>query len=263
MNRYVQYIRYICSSDASPLSCPSSTDPIEFDCTSAIDLVTGSVPQLSETESGMHEQPTAGTCTCKVGKAITGYGLTDLDETLRERRVRDTLSLRDLADLVNQAILEAAIEQQVEAQAVDVFGLLDPDDVIESLYDALTDESTASDRTARITSRLRQIGVDLDDVRQSWVTHPTVRSHLRDCLDLDTSTTADLSADDARRTIDWARNRCLAIVKRTIERLANAGRLTITDVDVSLTVMISCATCNETYRPARLIERGGCRCRNR
>jgi len=204
-----------------------------------------------------------GQCDCKIGRIIDEYDLETLDADLERRRREEEASLRDLAARTNRCILEAAIER--ESQSVfeaedELFGAIDRDEAVAAIYAALADDETRPDRRARVRTRLEQVGIDVDGIKRDWVTHPTVRSHLRECLDIDTSRDCRLDSDDALDTIEWARSRCIAIVGRTLERLQGGNSLSITDADVSVSIRVTCRNCNESYSPARLLSRGGCAC---
>lgn len=199
-----------------------------------------------------------GGCACKVGRAAETYGLEDLDSRLVARR-RDGDSLRALAAYVNRRVLAAALREASDGEW-ELLGAIDEDDVIEAAYAALADDETPRERTARVRTRLEQAGVDVDSVTDDWVTHPTVRQHLRNCLDVDTSRDATIGHEDAVDTVEWARTRCNRIVARTVTRATNAGLVDVGDPAVSVSVTVNCRECGQSYRPARLLDRGSCEC---
>lgn len=202
------------------------------------------------------------TCSCKVGKAIAKHDLVELNAQLASKRSDGAASLRDLADFVNRSILTAALETDADTliENTEAFGALDREEAIDSIYHVLTDDSASTEQRARVGTRLEQAGVDLEAVRSAWVTHPTVRTHLRQCLEIDTSQTSDLEPDDGLHTIEWARSQCVAIIEQTLKRLVKAGHLSITDIDISLSIRVTCTACEETYQPMDLVHRGGCAC---
>ena len=186
---------------------------------------------------------------CKVGRSASAYGLANLDGDLRRRHERGE-SLRDLATFVNRRILGRAID------GADVNAVSDAD----TLYDLLTDEELSAGRRTEIREKLTRSGVDLAAVESSYVSHQTVRDHLRECLSVDTSVGSDVDAESARGTIEWARARFLGIAERTLERLEAAGELTVGSVEVTATVRATCTDCGETYRLGVLVDRGHCGC---
>lgn len=198
-------------------------------------------------------------CGCKVGRNAEEYGLEALDAELERRRANGA-SLRTLATAVNQRVLAAAIEAETADRPIDeVFGAVAGERAIEAVYEALTDED-APERRARVETRLKQHGIDVAAVRSDWVTHPTVRTHLSDCLGIDTSREPTITAADAIDTVEWARARAAGVVGRTFERLGNAGLVSTGELDVSVTLQLTCEECGRTYRPRRLLEAGSCAC---
>ena len=202
-------------------------------------------------------------CGCKVGRAVETYGLDDLDAELRRRRREREASLRELAAYTNRRILAAALDV-VPADVFDgdseLFGALGRSEAVEAIYGALADDDVPPGRRARVRTRLEQTGIDVDEVTGDWVTHPTVRTHLRECLDIDTSSRRTVDLDDATNTIEWARSRCVAVVERTLDRLQSAGGIAVTEADVSVSIRITCTECRASYSPAELVSRGRCAC---
>ena len=191
----------------------------------------------------------AGAPCCKVGRSADAYDLAELDGALRGRH-EGGASLRDLAAFVNRRLLDRAIA------AADVDTVSDAG----TLYDLLADEDAGAGRRTEVREKLTRAGVDLEAVESSYVSHQTVRDHLRDCLGVDTSVRADVDRESARGTVEWARARFLGVVERTLERLATAGELEAGELEVTGTVRVTCTDCGETYRLGVLIDRGRCGC---
>jgi hypothetical protein len=198
-------------------------------------------------------------CSCKVGRTAESYGLGDLDAELRRRQEADA-SLRDLADYTNRRVLEAALAAAPVDLTDSLYGAIDDEDAVGVLYEALSSEETPTERVARVRTRLVQQGVDIEAIRSAWVTHTTVRTHLRDCLDVDTSREASIDIEEGRNTMEWARNRCANIVGGTLERMRSAGLLSTGPLDVSVTVRVTCTDCGASYRPDRLLSARECDC---
>ena len=188
------------------------------------------------------------TC-CKIGRECAEYDLSGLDEDLCRRRA-DGASLRDLQGFVNERVLERAL---ADADA-DVVG--DP----ENIYRLLRDEEVSSGRQAELRSRLQRAGIDIETVEKDFVSHQTVRDHLKECLDVDTSRRSCIDVERATRNINWAESRSKAVIKQTLDQLRNANQLATGDLEVTQTVRVTCTGCGETYRVADLLDRGGCEC---
>ncbi|MFA9418252.1 rod-determining factor RdfA [Natrinema sp. HArc-T2] len=199
-------------------------------------------------------------CSCKIGRNIETYGLEELNADLVEKRREADASLRTLAAHCNRRLLEAALVTADVDVTDAVFGAVHGDDVVELVYDALSNDDASPDTAARVRTRLEQQGIDIETIESDWVTHPTVRSHLNECLDIDTSRSGTITVEDARNTIEWARTQCTEIISRTITRLENAGLVTIGTPSVSVTVRITCMDCGERYRPTDLLTERTCAC---
>jgi len=199
-------------------------------------------------------------CSCKVGQNVERYELPDLDAELVHRRREKDASLRDLADYINQRILAAALTAADVDVTETLYGAVSSDDVLTTLYEALAEEDTPAEQTARVRTRLSQLGVDIETVETDWVTHPTVRSHLQKCLDIDTQRTTTLTPDGARDTIEWARTQCANVVDQTFTRLRNADIVSTGPLDVTVTIQLTCTECGKTYRPSQLLTRRECAC---
>lgn len=192
----------------------------------------------------MSERP----CDCKVGRNVATYGLVRFDRTL-QRRHEGGASLRELARYHDVRLLEAALAD-TETTVVGDAG---------AVYDKLTDGTDAG-RRAEAEARLSNAGVDVEALRADFVSHQTVRAHLRTCLSRDTDRSSEMDVDRARSTTEWARARSEAVVARTLERLRDAGGIATGDLDVTGTIRVTCTDCGRTYRTDELIDRGGCDC---
>lgn len=188
-------------------------------------------------------------CSCKLGRNLSAYGRDALHGTIRERR-RGGDSLRDLERFVNRALLDGAIREA----GADVIG------DVGGLYDALTGDDVSAGERTEVRERLEHAGVDVAAIEDAFVSYQTVRTHLRECLDVETARESRLSIDDARGTIEWARSRSEGIVDRTIQRLAAADEVAAGDVDVSQVIRIDCPDCGDSYPVDEFVDRGGCEC---
>ncbi|UHQ96105.1 rod-determining factor RdfA [Natrinema halophilum] len=199
-------------------------------------------------------------CACKIGRTIEQYGLTDLNEEIRHRRDGQNASLRVLADYINKQILEAALAEAETDLTNVAYGAVSADDALSAVYETLADDQIPADREARVRKRFEQNGIDLGEIESNWVTHPTVRSHLNNCLDIDTSRGIRITTNAARNTIEWARTRCGQVVEQTISRLVSADIVTMQSTDVSVMIQITCPECGNTYRFGELLEQESCAC---
>lgn len=189
-------------------------------------------------------------CTCKIGRNAEAYAIEGLDRRLLERRA-DGASLRRLETVVNRAILRAALRDAETAVLGDVDGV----------YETLTGDDVSAGQRTETRERLSRAGVDPETLVDDFVSYQTVRSHLRNCLDVETDRRTTLSVEDAQGTIEWARSRSEGIVERTIERLTNTEGFDAGDVEVSHVVRVSCPDCGTSHPVETFVDRGGCDCR--
>lgn len=194
------------------------------------------------------------TCSCKVGRVADRY---DFDVDDLRRRYRTDASLRDLETTVNKRILRTAIERA----AGDVSVLESNDRSVDALYEILRgDDDAAPAERARVATRLEQAGVDVDAVTDDWVSHATIKTHLNDCLSMDTSREASITPEEAISTVEWTRSRSERVVSETVKRLEKAGILEVAEPNVGVSVRITCEACGRSYTIQRLVDDGGCAC---
>lgn len=187
-------------------------------------------------------------CSCKVGRTAEKYGLADVDDLLRDHRAEGA-SLRRLETVVNEAVLRSALRDT----DTDVFRDAG------AIYRNLTDDVSAGVRTETETW-LSRVGVGPDELKGDFVSYQTVRTHLRECLGVDTTRDNTLSVEDAEGTIEWARSRSEGIIGRTIERLADTDGFAGGAIEVTHVVRASCTDCGASYPVEQFIDRNGCDC---
>lgn len=193
--------------------------------------------------------PEGEACSCKVGRTAETYGLDGLDDVLRDRQAEGA-SLRRLETVVNERVLRAALD------GTDSDVLRDA----AAIYRNLTGDDTSAGVRTETEAWLSRVGVDPAELRDDFVSYQTVRTHLRECLDVDTARDSSLSVDDAEGTIEWARSRSEGIIGRTIERLGDTDGFHSGAVDVTHVARVSCADCGASYPVEQFLDRGGCDC---
>src|SRR6056297_2738186 len=113
---------------------------------------------------------------CKLDRIADEYGLTSVDDELRGAKA-DGASLRDLETLVNHRLLKQAF--------LDAGSPLLPGEV-DTLYELLTDSEVSKGTEVQLRDRLETEGIDTDSLVADFVSYQTVRTHLKECLDVDT-----------------------------------------------------------------------------
>lgn len=192
--------------------------------------------------------PDADDC-CKVGRVAAVRDVDGLDDRIVARH-RDGESLRDLATFVNRTLFARAVE------AADVRTVEDA----ATLHDLLTDDDADAGRRAELRSRLERGGVDVGALEAEFVSHQTVRDHLRDCLGVDTGREGTITPDDAFGVIDWSRARTESVVAEKVRRLRADGQVALGEFDVDVVVRVTCRQCSTTASLHEVIAGGGCGC---
>lgn len=187
---------------------------------------------------------------CKIDRVARRWALETIDEQLLERREAGA-SLRDLEQFFNRQVLAAAMAET---------GIETVDGEVENLYHLLTDDDVSAGTRVEAESRLERHGLDPDAVESDFVSYQTVRTHLNDCLDVDTNRESGLEPTDGKNIVFKLLSRTESITERTIDRLRSSGHLTIGTPEVTLSLRVACSECGEEYPFGRLVDRGGCSC---
>jgi hypothetical protein len=188
--------------------------------------------------------------TCKIDRVADEYGLTSIDTELRGAKT-DGASLRELETLVNHRLLKQAF--------LDAGSPLLPGEV-DTLYDLLTDSEISKGTEIQLTDRLETEGIDADSLVSDFVSYQTVRTHLRDCLDVDTGRQQQISVETERQTVFGILGRTEQIVQDSVDRLAAAEVLDTGSVEVSVTARVTCESCAHSYSLDELLSQRGCAC---
>jgi hypothetical protein len=186
---------------------------------------------------------------CKITRVARAYQVRDVDAKLLQQREQEA-SLRELAIFFNKRILSKALDGATQEVIGDA----------ETIYAVLMDDDADRARQAELRSKLARYGVDVDDVRQDFVSHQTVRNHLNGCREIDTGREPDLDLESGRKTIEWAQARSEGVIEQTIERLRNAGEVADTRTEVTQSVRVACSACGRSYRIEEFLQQGGCGC---
>jgi len=192
----------------------------------------------------------AGNDGCKVGRVAERWDLT-VDDDLRDRWAAGA-SLRDLETYYNERVLRAALES-VDA---DVIG-----GEAANLYRLLTDDAVSAGQRVDAEARLRRNGLDPETVTDDFVSYGTIRTHLNECLGVETARDSSLDPDEARTTVLKLLSRAESVTERTIGRLTDQGSVTLPDPSVTISLRVACEECGDEYTFSQLLDRGGCSCR--
>ena len=190
----------------------------------------------------------------KVGRVISEYDLRDLHDRLPALwtgAADETLSLRELAERINVALLRRAMERAGEeplrGEAENAYRLLTGDDV------------TAGVRTQQ-RNRLGRAGVDVNRVESDFVTHQAVHTYLTTALGVTKDGDGKAPAAKHEQRIQRLRSRTAAVTENSLRGLQEAGALSIGSPGVVVDVSVYCRDCGTQYEFSDLLGRGGCRC---
>ena len=197
------------------------------------------------------------TCDCKSGRGIEKYTQDAFHREIARQYQNDDVSLRDLEERINKEFVIGAIRRAESTE----WGVASFDATPEEIVHALHSDDVPPGKAKRIETRLEQAGIDTDALRKSFISYRTVKNHLNDCVDIDTSTESTITRTDARNTTAWARKRCEAVIAQTVERLSNTGLATIgDDFDVTVTPRVTCNECGDSSTISEFIGSDGCSC---
>ena len=189
----------------------------------------------------------------KVGRIVDRYDLDGLGAALERRWTApdgERESLRSLADTVNRNVLEAEIRAA---------GRSPSETELDGRYDALTNPDVDGGRRTRERRDLERLGIDVDQLRATFVSHQAVHTYLTDVRDA-TFERTPTTVEDERETLARLRNRTLAVAESSLERLASADRITDRDYEPLLDVRVLCRDCGRATDVDELLDDGGCTC---
>lgn len=190
----------------------------------------------------------------KVQRVIDDYGLDGLGAQLEAKWTDDSTdrySLRELAEYVNQKLVEASIgPDSVEGEA-------------ENVYRLLTDDSVNSGVRTDAEAKIERNGVDVDTLRADFVSHQAVHTYLTEFRDTEFSSEPrepNDKLDDRRHTIRRLQDRLVAVSESSLRNLQNAGLLELGSFDVFVNVQVYCEDCRTQREIGSILEQRGCDC---
>jgi len=191
--------------------------------------------------------------TNKVDRVIEKYGLVGLGDELERRWLGESeerTSTRELADVFNRRVLEAAVEES------DAFTLSGD---VAQVYRSLVDDEDADETLVR--ARLEQSGVDIEAVTDDFVSHQTIHRYLTGHRGVERPERTDEErVEKAVRTIQRVRGRTTAVTERTVESLRRTNAVSVGEFSVLNDLQVLCESCGRSYDATDLLERGGCEC---
>ena len=191
----------------------------------------------------------------KVGRVLAEYDLLELHESLPSLWLGtdgDAMSLRELADHINVALLRQAMERAgadpLEGEA-------------ENAYRLLTDDEVSVGVSTQQRNRLEREGVDVETLEDDFVTHQAVHTYLTNVLEVSKEQTDDTDpVEKHEQRIQRLRSRTEAVTENSLSELTTAGDLTLGEHNVVVDLQVYCRDCGSQFDVARLFREGGCNC---
>lgn len=192
----------------------------------------------------------------KVARLIDAYGFDetfgDELEALWTAEGSRRKSLRDLADMFNRQLLEAALDDA---------GMSTVDGEVANLYRLLTGDDVSSGMRMEARTRLERNGIDVDELESDFVTYQAIRSYLTSYRDAEYERPSDGNrVESVLDTIQRLRSRLGSVVDGSLDRLRSTDQLTLGEFRLFIDVDVLCEECGAQYGVVELLERGGCDC---
>ncbi|AEH35623.1 MULTISPECIES: rod-determining factor RdfA [Natrialbaceae] len=188
---------------------------------------------------------------CKVERVTERYDLHEADERLLRRRENEDASLRELETHLNRRLLKREMFEQ---------GMSPLDGEVENYYRLLTDDTVMTTARREARRKLEEAGIDVDGVKADFVSYQTVRKHLNECLDKDTSEEYTPKPDNDRRNIEKIQQRLQKVVEKSVRRLTEHDVIQIGSPEATVSVKVTCGDCGRTYGITTLFRRRECPC---
>ena len=182
---------------------------------------------------------------CKVCRVLDERNMKQYEDKLVDQWQTDgpdRKGYRQLAEWLNVTMLRREMDRA---------GLSTLGREAASKYERL--EEAAPSVAEEVATDLAAAGIDVDRLRTDFVSYGVVRTHLRDCLDLEYSVeSGDWEAD----AIEMARDYATEKVAAAAQSLHNKGELDAGALAVNVDVGLECESCHATVPADRAIRRG-------
>ena len=190
----------------------------------------------------------------KVARVIDSYELDDIGSWLENKWTgngEERMSLRDLADEFNKAVLEAAIS--------DASTVTTTSDV-ESTYSVLYGDDVSSAEKIRKQRELEREGVDVEQVLNDFVTHQAIHTYLTKYRDVELPDHSESLVERKIDTVDRLQGRTVAVSQSALESVVDAGEVSDRNYELLVDIRVVCTDCGATYSLGELLRQGGCDC---
>lgn len=190
----------------------------------------------------------------KVARLLAKYDLDGFGEDLERfwtANGSERKSLRDLAALFNERLVS-----QVMADA----GIQPVDGEAENVRRLLSDEDPSTSDRIRMRRRLERDGVDVDALESDFVSYQAIRTYLKDHRDVEYTADSEGRLERDMQSIQQLGSRFETIAHSKLERLNDAGRISLGDFRVMNDMVVLCEDCGAHQSVGVLIDEEGCDC---
>jgi len=163
-----------------------------------------------------------GACECKIYRNASKYGFEDIYRRLPDLwlgKDGKEHSLRELQRKLNVEVLRSSLEDEGEDIVVGE---------TEAKYDVLTGDDYTAGQKTEVENYLRSTGIDVEELKEDFVSHQSVANHFYDCLGKKKGKNDANEANDVRnmRSLEkMAQNR----LEQMVEKYRKGGRVNLSE----------------------------------
>lgn len=191
----------------------------------------------------------------KVERAIAEYDLVGIGEEMERLWSGDgteQMSLRELAEFFNEELLRREME---EADVQMLAG------ECENTYTLLVDDDQQTADRTRAVRRLEREGVDVDQLRNDFVSYQSIRRYLTESRDVEYERDEASRLANTETHLQQLRTRTLRVTESKITRLNEADDIEISDeFRTTVDIRVYCPDCGARFEVVELLENHGCDC---
>ena len=190
----------------------------------------------------------------KVARLIEEHSLEGVGDRLERRWTADgdeRLSLRDLAGVFNRELLRAAMSEA---------GMQPLDGDVENVYPLLTDEEVSGADQTRTERRLDREGVDVDQIRQEFVTYQAIRTYLKQHRGASYDPETGDQVESGKEHIQRLRGRVRTVTDSKLSQLRQTDEIELGSFRTLVQINVLCEDCGTQYDVETLLDKGGCDC---
>lgn len=190
----------------------------------------------------------------KVARLIDEYDLSGVGANLERLWTADEperKSLRELADVFNQRLVERTM---AEAEMQTING------EVENVYRLLTDEAVSEGDRTRVRRRLEHEGVDVEALTSDFVSYQAIRTYLTDYRGAEYSVSEKDRIKRTTQNIQQLRSRLETVTESKLERLRNAGHISLGEFRILVDSSVICEECGTQLSVEELLDEKQCNC---